>query len=209
MKIPLFPLDLVLFPGAPLPLHIFEPRYREMIGELESAGRNRRLNPEPVFGIVRMQQGGLAITGCTARITQVLERFEDGRMNILCEGGRRFEIETLDAGSKSYLQAEVDWLEDSGPAATRVERSLCAASHFEAMELSGLGTGPVAMNLDKDISFVLATALPADPAFKQQLLASVSEAERVELLMRYYDMLLPELRRHAPMLRGPETGRVN
>jgi Lon protease-like protein len=209
MKIPLFPLDLVLFPGAPLPLHIFEPRYQEMIGGMVAVGGIRSLNSDSVFGIVRAQQGGLAITGCTARIVQVLERFEDGRMNILCEGVRRFEIETLDSESKSYMQAKVDWLEDSGPTATRSERSQCAAFHFEAMELSGLGTGPIAMNLDKDISFTLATALPADPAFKQQLLASVSEAERVTLLMRYYEMLLPELRKHASMLRGPESGLVN
>ena len=82
MRISLFPLDVVLFPGAPLPLHIFEERYKEMIGLC--------LQQQSSFGVVRAQSEGLAIIGCTARIEQVLERMDDGRLNILTRGARPF-----------------------------------------------------------------------------------------------------------------------
>ena len=62
MKIPLFPLDLVLFPGVPLPLHIFEPRYREMIAEC--------IADNAPFGVVRAQRDGLAVVGCTAQVVR-------------------------------------------------------------------------------------------------------------------------------------------
>jgi Lon protease-like protein len=98
MKIPLFPLDVVLFPGAPLPLHIFEPRYREMVAECIAGNA--------VFGIVRAQRDGLAVIGCTAQVVRVLRSYPDGRSDILTQGIDRFEIEQLD-DSRSFLQAEV------------------------------------------------------------------------------------------------------
>src|SRR6476660_3378912 len=88
MKIPLFPLDLVLFPGVPLPLHIFEQRYREMIAECMASSAP--------FGIVRAQRDGLTVIGCTARIVRVLHKYPDGRSDILTQGVDRFEIEQLD-----------------------------------------------------------------------------------------------------------------
>src|SRR5271154_1661308 len=118
MKIPLFPLDVVLFPGAALPLHIFEGRYKEMV----SCCMERK---EP-FGVVRAKSEGLAVIGCTAVIVTVLERYTDGRLDILCEGGERFEIEVLD-NSRAYLQAEIDTFQDDGLEATRDEREQCVA----------------------------------------------------------------------------------
>ena len=103
MKIPLFPLDVVLFPGTALPLHIFEGRYKEMIGEC--------LAQKSAFGVVRAQREGLAVIGCTARIVRVLETYDDGRLDLLCQGSDRFEIENLD-NSRSFLQAEVDFFGD-------------------------------------------------------------------------------------------------
>ena len=110
MKIPLFPLDLVLFPGAALPLHIFEDRYKEMIGEC--------LQCQGEFGMVRARREGLAIIGCTAKILTVMHRYPDGRLDILCRGERRFEIESLVEG-RSFLEAEVDFLADQEPCSTR------------------------------------------------------------------------------------------
>jgi Lon protease-like protein len=148
MKIPLFPLDVVLFPGAALPLHIFEDRYKEMV-----AGCVDRDEP---FGIVRAQIEGLAVIGCTAKIVKVLQRYPDGRLDILCEGGDRFEIELLD-NSRAYLQAEIDDFLDDVPASTRAEREQCTGLHFEVMELIGAHddrSTPLhfAIDLDKPIS---------------------------------------------------------
>ncbi len=77
-RFPLFPLGLVLLPGEVVPLHIFEERYKLMIGEC--------LEQDTEFGIVWLSDDELKDTGCSARVTQLLERMEDGRMNILVEG---------------------------------------------------------------------------------------------------------------------------
>src|SRR5437764_305485 len=82
--LPIFPLPLVLFPTIPLPLHIFEPRYKEMIGEC--------LERNAVFGIIHARQEEMAEIGCTAKILDVIKRYEDGRLDILAQGLRRFEI---------------------------------------------------------------------------------------------------------------------
>jgi Lon protease-like protein len=185
MKIPLFPLDLVLFPGASLPLHIFEERYLEMFRDCMSEGIE--------FGVVRAKEEGLAVIGCTASIGRVLHRYSDGRFDVMCRGERRFEIEMLD-DSRSYLQAEVDSFEDVGPEATRTEREQCAAMHFETIELSRLELAMPRLDLDRPIAFALASALPADLDFKQQLLSMRSDAERTRKLREFYDVLLPQLR---------------
>jgi Lon protease-like protein len=189
MKIPLFPLDVVLFPGAPLPLHIFEERYREMMGEC--------IEQHAEFGVVRAQSGGLAVAGCSAAVARVLERYPDGRLDILCEGRRRFEIEQLD-NSRSFLQAEVDYFEDDAPLdSTRDQRAACVAMHAEVMELAGIGRVSYALDLDREVSFHLAWELPADLGFKQQLLTNRSDKERTTLLMRFYQVMLPKLQRGA------------
>lgn len=104
--IPLFPLpDVVLFPGSPLPLHIFEPRYREMV--------NTIMKTDKVFGVLLFdpQNSQAASVGCSAEILEC-ERMGDGRMNILTQGRRRFRVVKTNE-DESYLQGEVEWLEDS------------------------------------------------------------------------------------------------
>src|SRR5581483_5119210 len=80
--VPLFPLEVVLFPGMALPLHIFEPRYKEMIGELLQAGQP--------FGVVRAVDNGIAEIGCVAEIVEVTKTYEDGRLDIMTQGQSRF-----------------------------------------------------------------------------------------------------------------------
>ena len=200
MKIPLFPLDLVLFPGVPLPLHIFEQRYRQMTAECLAA--------DAPFGIVRARPEGLAVIGCTARIVRVLHRYPDGRSDILTQGVERFEIEQLvSQGSmgqrlmgqgedtRTCLQAEVDLLPDIGDQATRSAREECVALHFEALHLLGTGETGMQFDLDLPVAYLVAASLPADLDFRQELLAIRSDAARTEMLLRYYRDLLPKLRR--------------
>jgi Lon protease-like protein len=195
MKIPLFPLDVVLFPGAALPLHIFEERYKQMI-----AGCLERKEP---FGVVRARSEGLAVIGCMASVVAVLQRYSDGRMDILCEGGDRFEIEMLD-NSRAYLQAEVDTFQDEGGEASRADRERCVAFHFEITELAGGDVNPAAQQLDLDrpISMMLAWMAPVDLDFKQQLLGYRSDAERTVKLLAFYNSVLPKLRRGAQTSRA-------
>src|SRR5215469_6358339 len=193
MKIPLFPLDVVLFPGASLPLHIFEERYKEMIGIC--------LEDESTFGVVRAQQEGLAVIGCTARIVRVIQRYRDGRMDILCQGDTRFEIEMLE-NSRAYLEAEVDFFDDDGEVAPRDLREECAALHFETLELAGIEVATMHLSLDGPVSFALASALPADLGFKQQLLSLRSDEERTERLRDFYQAVLPKLRAGAEVAKS-------
>src|SRR4029079_7905099 len=84
MEIGLFPLGIVLLPTEQVPLHIFEPRYRELIAEC--------LEGEQPFGLVYADDDGLRRTGTLASVVEVVERFEDGRLNIVVEGGDRFRL---------------------------------------------------------------------------------------------------------------------
>ncbi len=184
MRIPLFPLDTVLFPGSALPLHIFEERYREMIGEC--------LAEKKEFGVVRGEPDRLAVIGCTANIVRVLERYADGRTDILCEGARRFEIEGLD-DSRSFLQADVEFFEDEGQGSTRDEREECAALHFVTLHMAGIDAPLTQLDLNGPVAFQLADALPSDLGFKQQLLVSRSDADRTARLLEFYQEMLPRL----------------
>jgi Lon protease-like protein len=186
MKIPLFPLEVVLFPEAALPLHIFEDRYKEMI--------NVCLTEKVSFGVVCAQREGLAVVGCTAEIIRVLERYPDGRMDILCQGSKRFEIENLD-NTLSFLQAEVDFFGDEGLAATRAMREECTALHFEVLELMGGDKSHRAFDLNEPIAFRVAWASPTDLSFRIELLALRSDSERTERLIAFYNAMLPKLRR--------------
>ena len=186
MKIPLFPLEVVLFPEAALPLHIFEDRYKEMVRVC--------LTEKLGFGVVCAQRGGLAVIGCTAEIVQVLQEYPDGRLDILCQGAKRFEIENLD-NSRSYLQAEVDFFADEGLPATRAMREECTALHFEVLELMGGERSHRAFDLDEPVAFRLAWTSPTDLPFRIELLAMRSDAERTEKLIGFYTAMLPKLRR--------------
>src|SRR6185312_12382338 len=98
--LPLFPLPLVLFPGARLPIHVFEDRYKEMIGEVLREGRE--------FGVVQAGEKGIVNTGCTAAVDRVLKQYPDGRMDVLTVGRRRFEIILLN-DERPYLRGAVDF----------------------------------------------------------------------------------------------------
>ena len=101
--IPLFPLEVVLMPSMPLPLHIFEERYKLMIGEC--------LEQKKEFGVVYQKNSDMKKIGCTARILQVLRRFDDGRLDLMTQGVNRFVIKNI-YDDKPYFQAEVIYFDD-------------------------------------------------------------------------------------------------
>jgi len=184
--LPLFPLDLVLLPGTPLPLHIFEPRYKEMIGECLEQNRP--------FGVVRSKEGSIAEIGCTAEILTVTKKYDDGRMDIVTQGRERFEVMQLNQ-ERSFLQAEVVLLEDEPgtPSADQVAEAL--RLHGEIMTLAG-ATPENAADLEQQrLSFHLAGSLPIDPDFKQSLLSMKSEPERLQAVITFFDSILPAMRR--------------
>lgn len=183
--LPLFPLDLVLFPETPLPLHIFEPRYKEMIGEC--------LQEKKVFGVVRAKENSLAEIGCTAEIVAVTKQHEDGKLDIVTEGRRRFQIQNVNH-DRSFLQGEVAYFEDDAAQAKAEDVARALELHNQIMGL--LGAEPAPSDLEQaQLSFQLAGALPLDLEFKQTLLGLRSESERMIGLIEYYEAILPNLRR--------------
>ena len=184
--LPLFPLDLVLLPGTPLPLHIFEPRYREMISEC--------LSREEPFGVVRAKAEGVEEIGCTAEIITVTKKYPDGRLDIVTEGRERFEVLQVNQ-ERSFLQAEVLYLKDEPGNATTQERARALKLHSEIMTLAGAAPEKASEIESARLSFHLAGSLPLDLDFKQSLLGMKSEEERVQAVISCFEAILPNLRR--------------
>ncbi|MGO9086214.1 MAG: LON peptidase substrate-binding domain-containing protein [Candidatus Sulfotelmatobacter sp.] len=185
--LPLFPLDLVLFPGTPLPLHIFEPRYKEMIGEC--------LASHTPFGVVRALEQGTAEIGCTAEIVAVTKKYSDGRLDLVVEGRGRFEVLELNH-ERSFLRAEIMPIPDEPgvPAQTDKERAIQLLR--EILILAGAEQEIPDPTRDA-LSYHLAGALPLDLDFKQKLLAMRSESQRMQALASHLEDILPALRRAA------------
>jgi Lon protease-like protein len=194
--LPLFPLKVVLFPRTELPLHIFEERYKEMIGECLAAGSQ--------FGIVLVLEQGLASTGCTASVTEVIRKFADGRMDILVRGGRRFDLVRIDQ-ERSFLRGEAEFFDDDEADAADTAQRLKALELFRhvADQLSnresepGGPTEPPPEKDDPELSFQIASRLPADLPFRQTLLQLRSERERLERVISYLKKLTIRVTRAA------------
>jgi len=185
-QIALFPLDVVLLPGAPLPLHIFEPRYKEMVSEA--------LLNQKQFGIVRAQEDSIAEIGCVADITEVIKKYEDGKMDIVTEGSKRFQIVQLNQENE-LLHAEVNFFDDEEElAAPKTEADKLIELHGQLLALAGAEATGIESE-DPQLSFHLAGTVPLDLDFKQSLLGMKSEGQRVTAMIEYYTMLVPRLKR--------------
>lgn len=185
--LPLFPLDVVLLPGAPLPLHIFEPRYKEMVAEC--------LANDAPFGVIRALDEGLAEVGCTAEIVTVTKEYPDGRLDLVAEGRNRFEVLELNQ-DRSFLQAEILLVADEAGAAAAEDKARAIQVHLEILALAGAIQDLSAAN-QSALSFYLAGSLPLDLDFKQKLLAMRSESQRIQAVAEYLEGILPNLRRAA------------
>jgi Lon protease-like protein len=185
--IPLFPLDVVLFPGTPLPLHIFEPRYKEMIAECLAQHRT--------FGVVRAQEQGLAEVGCTAEIVTVVKEYPDGRLDLVTEGRKRFELLRVNQ-ERSFLQAEVLMIDDEPGTPPQADTARAVQLHSELLAIAGANQDLSAAD-PSFLSFYLAGSLPLDLDFKQKLLSLRSEPGRLSLLINYLETIIPNLRRAA------------
>jgi Lon protease-like protein len=184
--LPLFPLGVVLLPSAPLPLHIFEERYKQMISEV--------LIGQGEFGVVQASEKGILSVGCTASIEKVITRYEDGRLDILTVGRRRFEIQMLDE-SKPYLRAAVTILEDADdaepPPNTLVSMTIAG---LRMLKSSDADSPEVPSAEDPQFSFKAAQFIP-DLPFRQTMLSLRSEADRVKHLVAYLPEYLVKLKR--------------
>lgn len=212
--LPLFPLGTVLYPGMLLPLHIFEERYRQLVGDLLAQPEPRR------FGVIAIRKGretgvdgvqSLYEIGCTATLRRV-ERQDDGRFNLVTVGTRRFRLLGVDQ-TRPYLQGRVELLDDDEvvdeAAAGPVVRAVQAAFrvYLDALTERGGATVRVADLPDEPrlLSFIVAAAMVIDLPERQGLLAEPDTLRRLEsqraLLSRETAMLRTTTSRPAPDLR--------
>ncbi|MSO42365.1 MAG: peptidase S16 [Solirubrobacterales bacterium] len=171
--LPIFELPLVLLPGERIPLHIFEERYKRMIGV--------SLEQDQPFGVVFRDDDGARSIGCAARVEEVLEQFDDGRMNIVVTGEERFRV--LDRfDSNDFPQGEVEWIAEEEAEAGDIDAAASAREAFAELAERATGDRPSDEELEGSSSYEIAARveLPADT--KQRLLEMRDEDERMTLL---------------------------
>ena len=196
----LFPLGIVLLPTEQLPLHIFEERYKELIGEC--------LDDDGEFGLVYADDDGLRDVGTRARVVEVLTRFEDGRLNILVEGGERFRLTELTDGRSfsTGLVAPIDDVDETAEAAAVDE----ALRLFGALRELTQSEVDVPERGDAQLSFALAAKVELPAEEKLALLAETSERVRMEQVQELLaTALLTAQRVRRAAERASTNGRVD
>jgi Lon protease-like protein len=168
----LFPLGIVLLPTEQIPLHIFEDRYQELIGEC--------LAEEREFGLVYADEEGLREIGTRAAVTEILDRFEDGRLNIVAEGRERFRLLELTEG-RSFQTGMVEPLADEQDTADPEDTRHALELFHRLVELTGAEVEEPRLDVPQ-LSFELAGRFEFAPELKQRLLQLTSEGRRMQLL---------------------------
>lgn len=196
--LPLFPLQLVVFPGERLPLHIFEERYKLLI--------SRSISESSEFGIVLTHKQGILNAGCTVKVETVLRTHEDGRLDIMTEGARRFEVTELH-NDQPYLEGMVEFFDDEDtdlvPASLRIE----ALGLYQQLRQDGEEhAGPMPAAGDPLLSFRLGEAL-RDVEFQSVLLRDRSEGSRLRRLVAFLKQHIPEVKQAKRMKQlAPRNG---
>lgn len=175
VRIPLFPLGVVMLPDMLLPLHIFEDRYKQMI--------NACLAEDRPFGIVLFDGPAVRSVGCMARITEVLKRYDDGRLDIMTRGGERFVIREM-IEERAYMEARVFFFEDAeealpGDLEETIARSLELLGEMVDLDI-GFDPARLGGRIDpRSFSFALAALEGFAPAERQGFLEMTSPSERL------------------------------
>lgn len=199
-EIGLFPLGLVLLPTETVPLHIFEERYHDLIGEC--------LELNTPFGVVYADEDGLRKVGTLAAITEVTERFPDGRLNIVVQGGERFRLLELTEG-RSFVTGRVELVDDQHDPAD-------AANVEEALGLFGRLVELTGSDLEApdpetpELSFAIAGRFEFSAELKQELLDESSERVRLERLCELLKAAAETVVRHREIAARAQTnGKVH
>jgi ATP-dependent Lon protease len=180
----LFPLKVVLLPTEQIPLHVFEPRYKELIGEC--------IDTDGEFGLVLSDDEGLRAVGTKARVTDVVERFDDGRLNVVVEGGERFRLVELTSG-RSFHTGEIESIEDDDVDAEPADAERALGLFRRVAELAEAET--TEPEPSRVLSYEIAARIELPIGLKQELLESRSEPQRLRRLSQALDGIAELLQR--------------
>ena len=189
VTLPLFPLPLVVFPGEPLPLHIFEERYKALITwclEGERLGEQRR------FGVSKVTDEGLAAVGCAVVIEQVRQRYPDGRYDIITVGQQRYELLSA-VRERVWPEGEIRWFDDDPDDTDQTLIDRTVALHTRLIELVRGEPPRYSYAGLRDLAFVLGHEAGLDVGERQRLLELRTERARLAALVTYYEGILPRL----------------
>ena len=197
MRLALFPLDVVLFPGALLPLHIFEPRYQQLLVDC-TAGDHR-------FGIVPTGEDGKPPTGVIGTVAEVraAQAVGDGRSNIVVSGERRFMLRRYEDDPAPYLVGMADPFDDDGADQDEANQHTVALRQLAdrcAAALGTLATAPQSTAWAADaatLTFQIAAMLDTDLEFKQRFLGMRSAMHRVAVLLSLLPRVADDLEARA------------
>jgi Lon protease-like protein len=196
----LFPLGIVLLPTEQIPLHIFEDRYQELVGEC--------LAEEREFGLVYADEDGLREIGTRAAVTEVLDRFDDGRMNIVVEGRDRFRLLELTDG-RSFQTGVVEPIDDESDVADPKDTEHALELFHRLVELTGAEVEEPRLDAAQ-LSFELAGRFEFAPELKQRLLQLTSERRRMQLLAELLDGAATAVEREREIAKRAEgNGKVD
>jgi ATP-dependent Lon protease len=188
--LPLFPLQLVVFPRTQVPLHIFEDRYKEMVSEA--------IANQSEFGIVLAKEEGVVNSGCTVIVDRVVTQYEDGRIDVLTRGARRFEILLLNE-EKSYLRGEVQFFDDDEPGPATEDLQQEALLRYKGlMELGEMRGYSDPVLTDPQLSFQLAQAVQ-DLDFQSVMLRNRSEPDRLRQFNAFLAQYVPRVKQTSKM----------
>jgi Lon protease-like protein len=173
-SIGLFPLNLVLLPSERVPLHIFEERYKELIGEC--------LATQSEFGVLLAEKTGLRTVGTAARVIEVLNRYDDGRMDVIVEGRHRFRVTRI-TEERAYLSAETQPFADEDTEVDHELEAACMSSLEQLATTAGTDVGALDVS-GEDVAWQIASQVDLGIDFKQNLLELRSENERLAKLSK-------------------------
>jgi|HubBroStandDraft_4_1064222.scaffolds.fasta_scaffold26326_2 ATP-dependent Lon protease len=199
-RIPLFPLDVVLLPGASLPLHIFEPRYKKMVATC--------LTRRAEFGMIYATGKNVAQVGCTAQIVQKIREYPDGRMDILTKGCAPFRLLQL-LQDEIYHEGVVEYLSEelSAEDAARNGRIIRLLQECHVLLYGQAWVDPQEEECDVSLAYRVASRLPLEVEQRQWLLERRAEGERCDFLEKWLGEFLPTLeRRHTVKKRAAGNG---
>jgi Lon protease-like protein len=183
--LPIFPLQLVLFPGEVLHLHIFEPRYRQLIQECDEGSIQ--------FGIPTVLNGQLASVGTTAKLKDIIQKYPDGRMDIAVVGDQKFEIKSLlrPMEGKLYDGAMVHWLGDDtvGEKAKQFKMHRLIKEIYRALQLTKPGLTDNSLLNTYEVAHFIGLSIQQE----YELLALPSETARQDFIIQFLEKVMPTM----------------
>lgn len=192
IEIPLFPLNVVLFPESKIPLYIFEERYKKMIGDC--------LSNSSVFGINLFSDKNIHITGCSAKVEEVTERLENGEMNIIVKGVQRYKIIRYELSIAGYYTGIIEYTDEESGEYDKVKMEKAVKIYNDLVEIVYKGSVKrIDLNDIKwhkgnsTVTFTMAEKSGLSLIERQKILEMDNENMRLDFMLKYFSEVIPKV----------------